>query len=176
MAQNSTPKQQHMASGFTAIAAHDAYILILGSMPGIKSLEEHEYYAHPRNAFWPIMEVLFGIKGRYATRLQSLKEHKIALWDVFKHCERQGSLDSNIKDSSIIANDFESFLSAHSQITHIFFNGAKAETSFNKLVKLGLSNRHASIIYTRLPSTSPAMASLTLQQKTELWKTVQKAL
>ena len=176
MAQNPTSKQQHIASGFTAITSPDVRILILGSMPGIKSLEDCEYYAHPRNAFWPIMEALFGIKGDYATRLQDLKSHKIALWDVLKYCERQGSLDSNIKDNSIIANDFENFLNAHPKITHIFFNGTKAETSFNKHVKPDLSNRYLSITYTRLPSTSPAMASLSLQQKAVLWKTVQNAL
>tara|TARA_R110002124_G_scaffold211274_3_gene377587 strand:- start:1071 stop:1595 length:525 start_codon:yes stop_codon:yes gene_type:complete len=165
--------------GFSPVTTEDAQILILGSMPGVKSLEADEYYAHPRNAFWPVMAVLFGVQGfdNYQEKTALLRENRIALWDVLQHCTRPGSLDSAIKNDSIVTNDFDVFLRRHQQIHHIFFNGGKAETEFLKRVQPDLPQEiQARLSLTRLPSTSPAMASLNVAQKTAAWCCVKKAL
>ena len=166
-------------TSFPPVAADDAQLLILGSMPGIKSLEAGEYYAHPRNAFWPIMVELFGVQGleTYQEKTALLRANRIALWDVLQHCIRTGSLDSAIKNDTIVTNDFENFLRSHQQIRHIFFNGGKAETEFLKRVLPALPQQiTARLILERLPSTSPAMASLSLAQKCAAWRCVSEAL
>jgi double-stranded uracil-DNA glycosylase len=157
---------------FAPIAKEDAYILILGSMPGIKSLQKQQYYAHPRNAFWPIMASLFNFELSldYATRCQQLKYHKIAVWDTLKSCRRNGSLDQHIEPDSIIANDFNSFLKQHNQVQRIFFNGGKAEQVFKRYVMPTL-NIKQDLTFQRLPSTSPAHAAKSLDEKYQTWKT-----
>ena len=123
-------------TGFPPIAKPDAKILILGSMPGQKSLEENQYYAHPRNSFWLIMCALFNSDENlnYEQRKNLLYENKIAVWDVLKSCYREGSLDSDIDHATIEINDFESFFNSHSDIQSVFFNGTKAEQLFKKVV------------------------------------------
>ena len=98
-------------TGFPPIADNNAIILILGSMPSIKSLEQQQYYAHPRNSFWFIMTTLLGDKSDldYAERKALLLHNKIALWDVLNTCQRKGSLDSSIKNETIVVNDFNKF-------------------------------------------------------------------
>ena len=122
-------------------------------------MDDQEYYAHPRNAFWYIIEELFGIPASdaYAERIEAIKTQDIALWDVLQHCDRTGSLDSNIDDDSIIPNDFDHFLNTHPDISHVFFNGGKAEKEFTKRVLPNLIEEHQALTYQRLPSTSPAM-------------------
>lgn len=145
----------------------DARLLILGSMPGRKSLEQHQYYAHPLNTFWKIMSELVGAPPAlpYEARLLTLKACGIALWDVLASCERRSSLDTHIRNES--ANDFASFFTRHPHITQVFFNGAKAEQSFRKFVlpvqKLPPLEFH------RLPSTSPAHAGMPYENKLEAW-------
>ncbi len=158
---------------FPPIADAQARVLILGSMPGKLSLQAQQYYAHPRNAFWPILGELVGAHAElpYQARTQVLKDNGIALWDVLKSCAREGSLDSDIDDASIIANDFASFHRAHPDIAHVFFNGAKAEACYRKHVLPSLSMA-AQLHYQRLPSTSPAHASLTRAQKLKAWEIV----
>ena len=154
--------------GFKHISESTARILILGSMPGIKSIQAQEYYGNKHNAFWGIMSKIlnFDIDLSYNARCCKLTENNIALWDVMKHCQRDGSLDSSIIEDSIEANDFESFISMHPDIHHIFFNGRKAEKSFMRYV-LPLSNSR--IKMTTLPSTSPAYASMRFVQKCDIW-------
>ncbi len=148
--------------------------LILGSMPGKASLAANQYYAHPRNIFWPVMQTVMSVRSDlpYAARCKALTRNNVALWDVLKLCTRTGSLDSDIVESSIVPNDFESFLRAHSQIRAIFFNGAKAESIFVRHVLPKLSNAFAGIALTRLPSTSPANALISLADKVAQWKVV----
>jgi len=153
---------------FPPIARPDAQVLVLGSMPGKASLAAHQYYAHPRNLFWNIMGELVGAGPDvpYAQRAQILQDQHIALWDVLQSCTRESSLDSDIKCE--VANDFPAFFLAHPQITHVFFNGGKAESMFRKHVKIYPEG----LIFTRLPSTSPAHASLSFEKKLVAWSQV----
>ena len=160
------------ARSFPPIAAPDAEILILGSMPGQASLNACEYYAHPRNAFWPIMSALFGIdkNSAYAQRIETLKSARVALWDVLYSCVRPGSLDADIDPNSLLANDLSGFLQQHPGITRIFFNGTKAESCFRQHIAPTLTA--GSTIFQRLPSTSPAHAALNFEQKLNAWRII----
>ncbi len=159
---------------FSPIVAPDAEILILGSIPSVKSLDQQEYYGHPRNAFWWIMGELLGFDYRmdYELRKSQLLKHKIALWDVMKQCERPGSLDSAIITKSIEANDFSAFFAEYRHINKVLFNGTKAESEFKKRVLPTLNAKFENITYQRLPSTSPAMASMTKSAKLAEWKVI----
>lgn len=163
-------------TGFPPIAKSDAKILILGSMPGVKSFEKNQYYANPRNAFWSIMAKLLNSDEvlNYQQRKQLLINNRIALWDVLKSCYRKGSLDSNIDHSTIIANDFNLFLSKHKQVKTIFFNGGETEKLFKKYVMKELNNKE--IEYFKLPSTSPAHAAMTMEQKLLKWRVIKELL
>lgn len=161
---------------FAPIERKNATVLILGSMPGRESLERRQYYAHPRNAFWPIMNMLYGLTGSgYEEKTRELAENGVAVWDVLKACFRSGSLDANIDDSTIIVNDFEDFFEGHLMVNHVFFNGAKADAVYRKHVLHRLDSHHASLPLTRLPSTSPAHAGMSLQQKARAWRVVREA-
>lgn len=155
---------------FPPVANADATVLILGSMPGKESLNQNQYYAHPQNAFWKIMGELVGARRElpYTERLLKLTAAHIALWDVLKTCEREGSLDSDIQNET--SNDFVAFFKAYPLITHVFFNGAKAEQSFNKFVRG--QQTLPQLEFTRLPSTSPAHAGMRYEEKLKLWSAV----
>jgi double-stranded uracil-DNA glycosylase len=152
---------------FPSFADTNATLLILGSMPGKESLKQNQYYAHPQNAFWKIMGELVGAQPNlpYDERLQKLATARIALWDVLRTCEREGSLDSDIQNET--ANNFAAFFKTYPLITHVFFNGAKAEQSFNKFV-LG-KQKLPTLTFQRLPSTSPAHAGMRYEEKLTLW-------
>lgn len=167
-----------LVSSFLPVARTDAVICILGSMPGRASLEAAQYYAHPRNSFWPLLESVLGISCSlpYPQRLERLKEQGVALWDVLGTCAREGSLDSRIKPSSIIPNDFAAFFSIHPFIRMIFFNGAKAESIYRKEVLPTLSEPARSLTLVRLPSTSPAHAGMSFEEKREAWRGIGRAL
>lgn len=159
---------------FPPIADARAELLILGSMPGKASLRAGQYYAFARNAFWPIIEDLFGIAAAqdYATRCTQLRRQRIALWDVLKTCTRASSLDSDIDESTIVANDLQGFLATHRGIRAIYFNGSMAEKSFDRYVLPALRGTAAEIPRLRLPSTSPANASFSFAQKLERWRVI----
>lgn len=159
------------ATSFPPIAGMAPKILILGSMPGMESLKQQRYYAHPRNAFWPIMTSFFAQSDKlgYQQRCDLLKQQQIALWDVLKSCRRPGSLDQHIETESMIANDFVAFLLLHPSITQIFFNGGKAEQVFRRYVMKQLEAAGISLNYLRLPSTSPAHAAMSFEHKQQLW-------
>ena len=163
---------------FAHVADRSAAILILGSMPGVESLKQQQYYAHPRNAFWPIMGELCGFDPSlpYRERLERLIAHRIALWDVAHQCERPGSLDASIKTESVIANDFNALFQAHPHIRAIFFNGGKAAELYRRLVLPELAEPWRSLPRTTLPSTSPAHAAMSRQQKFDAWLQIRKAL
>lgn len=146
----------------------DAQILILGSLPSRRSIAAQQYYAHPRNAFWPIMRELFDIQGGYAARCRQLLDKKIALWDVLASSVRPGSLDSRIELDSACANDFATFLRHHAHIRFIAFNGRKAEQLFRRFV--GRKAVGPDVCLRCLPSTSPAYAAMPLSDKLERWQ------
>lgn len=162
--------------GFPFSATPQARILILGSMPGERSLQEGQYYAHPQNIFWEIMGDLFGA-GRdknYEERLRILRQNRVALWDVAFQCRRKGSLDTAIRMGTVVPNDFKLLFSLCPLIHTVFFNGHKAEQLFRRLVlrSLGkdLGERAGRVRFLRLPSTSPAHASITTDQKKTRWR------
>ena len=162
--------------GFPPLARPDARILVLGSMPSLESLARGRYYAHPRNAFWPIMTRLFGLRATaWAERAEELTAHGVAVWDVLRACRRDGSLDSAIDESSIVTNDFAAFFRAHPEIRRVFFNGAKAESVYRRRVLPALGPDAAALPLRRLPSTSPAHAGLDLEQKTAAWRELLRA-
>ncbi|NNE08321.1 MAG: DNA-deoxyinosine glycosylase [Gemmatimonadetes bacterium] len=157
---------------FAPIAAPDARVLILGSMPGRASLEANQYYAFGRNQFWPIMEGVYGIAADlpYEERCAGLIARRVAVWDVMKACFRTTSLDADIDESSIVPNDFASFLEGHPAIRGVFFNGTRAEKSYRKHVIPSLPDALCELPLVRLPSTSPAHASLSFQLKLDEWE------
>lgn len=152
---------------FPSISSPDARILILGTMPGVQSLQLQQYYGHPQNNFWKLLFTIFGeeFSGHYEDRKNLLLKNNVALWDVLQACEREGSLDSAIMKE--VANDFKAFLEAHPKITHIFFNGQKAAHYFKRYAQL--DKEYALVT---LPSTSPANAAKTFEAKLAEWKRI----
>jgi hypoxanthine-DNA glycosylase len=159
--------------GFEAVARTDARVLILGTLPGKVSLERGEYYAQPRNAFWPIMGELAGASPDlpYENRLRSLKENGIALWDVCAAGQRLGSLDSAIQLSTVETNDLSEFLRTHTGIVLVCFNGKKAKEIYDRRVRQKPPTLFERIRYEVLPSTSPAN-TMRYEQKLSRWRTV----
>ena len=140
-------------------------MLIVGSMPSVKSLADSQYYAHPRNAFWPIMFDVFGVEPTldYEAKKELIRNNGLALWDVAGICEREGSLDSNMRD--IQFNDFGSLFEACPGIHAVLCNGAAAHSLF---MKSGFAGNRRIV---RLPSTSPAY-TLPYAKKLAAWKEV----
>jgi double-stranded uracil-DNA glycosylase len=161
------------AQSFPPIARETARVLILGTMPGGASLRAQQYYAHPRNQFWPILGALLGFDpaSPYDARVAALRAADIALWDVLRSCIRPGSLDSAIEPRSTVPNDFAGFLAAHPQIRRICFNGAKAAALYARLVQPQLTGGRE-IRQLRLPSTSPAHAALPFAAKLQAWQVI----
>jgi hypoxanthine-DNA glycosylase len=161
------------AHSFPPIAGRDARILILGTMPGKVSLRERQYYAHPQNAFWKITAEILGFDPAtdYHARTSFLRAHGIALWDVLKSCTRASSADSDIDESTLVANDFRRFFATHASIRRVCFNGAKAEALYTRHVHARLA-RYATLERVRLPSTSPANASVPWPEKLRAWRAI----
>jgi hypoxanthine-DNA glycosylase len=152
--------------GFEPITAEDPEILILGTMPGVASLNAAEYYAHPKNAFWKIISSVNNkeLPSAYEGKKTLLYEMKIALWDVCQICIRNGSLDSEIENE--IPNSITKFCLSYPAIKAIIFNGKTAEKLFMKHI-----GSIANIKTFSAPSTSPAY-TLALDKKIEAWKNI----
>ena len=163
-----------LKTGFAPIISKNARLLILGSMPGEKSLNEQQYYAHPQNAFWFILSQLlqFDPGLSYARRTRQLTQHRIALWDVIEQCRRQGSLDSAIQNDSIRANDFNTLFCRHKDIRFVCFNGQKAAQEFRRQILPTLDPALPELEYHTLPSTSPANARLDRHAKLAHWSKI----
>ena len=119
--------QRNTVQSLSPVIDKDSEILILGTMPGKESLRSKEYYAAPNNSFWKIMKRLFNSNMEfkdYEEKISCLKKHHIALWDTLQSCERESSLDSNIKEEEY--NDIDGLLSRYPQIKKVVFNGKKA--------------------------------------------------
>lgn len=150
---------------FPPIADSQSKVLILGTIPGKESLRMTEYYGHPRNAFWKILFRLYNIpfSTNYQFKVEILLQNGIALWDVLRTCERQSSLDTDIKME--VPNDLRQFLLSHPGISKIFFNGKGAAGYFSKyFADISLPNQV-------LPSTSPAHA-IKWEQKLAIWQVI----
>lgn len=143
-------------------------ILILGSMPGVKSLTEQQYYAHPQNRFWKLMGKICNCDNlsslKYEDKLKTLLNNGFALWDVIKNCSRDGSLDSNITNEQ--PNDIQQLLKQYTNIKVICLNGNKAYSAFKK----HFPNLLKEYKCYKLPSTSPANARYKLEQLLSEWK------
>ncbi len=153
-----------MKKAFPPLAHPDARLLILGTMPGERSLAENQYYANNGNQFWKLVFEVFGtpFSKDYEERKALLQRHGIAVWDVLESCERKGSLDSNIMNE--VPNDFEAFFSAHPHITHVFFSSKNAARYYERFVE-----RKSNIEYHILPSPSGAYP-MKFADKLERWK------
>lgn len=160
-----------MKQAFPPLVNQNSKILILGTMPGEKSLELQEYYGNKGNRFWKLLFTLFNrpLPKEYIEKKQLLEENNIALWDVLAYCERTGSLDSNIKNEK--ANDFESFYKQYPNIKHVFFSSKNASNFYDKYV-----GRKKDLQYSILPSPSGANASKSFLQKLEEWEAILEAL
>lgn len=152
-------------------------MLILGSMPGARSLAAAQYYAHPQNQFWPLMEALFGVARDlpYRERLRMLNDVGVGLWDVLQGCERRGSLDSDIAPASEVANPIPALLQQHAEIRLLAFNGGKAEQAFRRHVLAQIPSSRA-LQLLALPSTSPAHAGMRPAEKLRRWSALRPVL
>lgn len=148
---------------FLPVYAPQARVMIVGSMPSVKSLADAQYYAHPRNAFWPILFDVFGAARTddYEARKALIRENGLSLWDAAACCEREGSLDSNMRD--VQYNDFASLYARCPGIHTVLCNGGTAHSLF---VKSGAAGDRRVI---RMPSTSPAY-TMPFEKKLEIWK------
>lgn len=160
------------AECFNAEITDNCQFLVLGSMPGVISLEQQAYYAHPRNAFWPIMADIFKFEPdlAYNERVNMLNQAGVGLWDVIASCHRQGSLDSAIKNHDLEVNQFEACFKQYPNIDCLLFNGQKAATLYKQKVLPRLSESAAQLKQFVMPSTSPAHASIRFEQKLAAWK------
>ena len=153
-------------SGLPPVIARSSRLVVLGSFPGAASLAARQYYAHPRNAFWPLLSALWGIDLAalaYPRRLAELRERGLGLWDVYASCVREGSLDSAIEAAA--RNDLASLRRRAPSLEAIAHNGGESARSTRITAALGLP------VY-RLPSTSPANASWSFERKLDAWRTV----
>ena len=162
-------------TGLPPIIAHGCRVLVLGSMPGAISLERGEYYAHPRNRFWPLMGKLCGAWPEldYDVRVERLTECGVAVWDVLRHCVRVGSLDTNIVPGTEVPNDLASLLEWNPTLRAVALNGGKAARTFRRVVLPELPAQLAERLeLLDLPSTSPANASRSLADLMGAWSRI----
>lgn len=154
------------------VADSESEILILGTLPGKVSLQTQQYYANRGNQLWAIISRLFNERMplTYTDKLQLLKKHHIALWDVLKSADRDSSLDTDIKNP--IANDISGFISKHPKLRIIGLNGNKAHSFFRTFVDAEKIPGHISVI--PLTSTSSTNTRFTLAEKTELWRALKR--
>ncbi|KAB0578096.1 DNA-deoxyinosine glycosylase [Ideonella dechloratans] len=155
-----------MLTGFPPVADAGTRLLVLGSFPSVASLQAQQYYAHPRNQFWPLLSALFGLDLKampYAERVAAVQARGLGIWDVYAACEREGSLDSAIAQASY--NDFASLIARLPQLRGIAHNGGESARARRFTASFGLPAY-------RLPSTSPANASWSFERKLAAWREV----
>lgn len=155
--------------GLAPIVAENCRILLLGSMPSESSISKQEYYGHPQNAFWSIMQCITQVdaKAAYQERIQGLHKAGIAVWDVIASCVRPGSLDSRIATASIRVNPLSEFITQHPKLQFIGLNGGKAFELFQRHF-IKKNSLPSSITCAQLPSTSPAY-TMAKQEKMDCW-------
>ena len=148
---------------FEPVLTPDARVMIVGSMPSVKSLADAQYYAHPRNAFWPILFDIWGVvpHNDYEWKKAMLREHGVALWDAAACCEREGSLDSSMR--GVVYNDFSRVYAVCPRIGVVLCNGG---TAFSLFMRSGFAGERRVL---RMPSTSPAY-TMPYEEKRRVWK------
>jgi len=164
---NSNSVNTHNKTSFDPVSNADTAVLILGTMPGDKSLELGEYYGHPRNRFWKIISAITDndLPQTYADKTTLLLKTKIGIWDVAYKANRKGSLDSAIEDDE--PNDLDDFITKHRNLKIIGFNGTKSEALYNKYF-----DRKKQIKYISLPSTSPANTGIDFENICKKWQQI----
>ena len=158
------PSPDKLLTGLAPVLRPDTRILILGSFPGAQSLAAAQYYAHPRNQFWPLVSTLVGedlVALPYAARLERLLAHGFGLWDVLGACEREGSLDSAIRQPA--ANDFDRLRTLCPQLETVGFNGQASGKFAPQFAQAG----YRTVV---LPSSSPAHMAMTFEHKLQVWR------
>lgn len=159
---------ENVKNSFKPIVDRKSKILILGSLPSDKSIMANEYYGNKTNQFWDIISLIFEKEKinfkNYDEKIQFLKKHNIALWDVYCSAERFGSLDTNIKNGTF--NSIKEFMNTYKNIELILVNGKKAEAGFRKYLKS--ENVHYNYRY--VPSSSSANTRFSVMGKVELWR------
>ncbi len=165
-----------ISTGFEPIASTDATVLILGSLPSQQSLRKREYYGNPRNAFWHVMGELFdaGPDIPYAKRTEQLRCNRIAVWDVLQSSVRPGSMDAAIDLPTATPNDFQTFFEEHPMLELLCFNGKMAAELYRRLVVPQRISTIDKIEFRTMPSTSPAYASMNLDEKVRHWSAVRR--
>jgi len=156
-----------MICSFPPFINKNTKALILGTMPGATSLEKQEYYAYRQNHFWKIIYSLFGtlpVSEVFEEKKKLLQQNNIGLWDVLQNCEREGSLDTNIRNHQ--ENDFHTLFAEYPSVKTLIFNGKESHKYFIK--KFG---QLEGITYHVMPSTSPAN-TMRFEKKFEIWKEV----
>lgn len=164
---------ESLARSFPPLVAEGCQVLILGSMPGKRSLEQRQYYAHPRNLFWPFMGELYGIGHElpYDDRIRVLQQRRVGIWDVLAECDRPGSLDGSIDMDTEIPNDIAGLLTRHPTINVIALNGGKAQQSFRRYIERALDPAtRQRLRVLSMPSTSAANAGIPLAIKRAQWQ------
>jgi hypoxanthine-DNA glycosylase len=149
--------------GLPPVLARHTRALVLGSFPGVASLAAGQYYAHPRNQFWPLLGVLWGMdlaSWPYRRRLAEMRRRGLGLWDVYAACRRPGSLDQAIRDAEL--NDFAALRRRAPGLRWVLHNGAESARVRRELAALGYESLC-------LPSTSPANAGKRFEAKVEAW-------
>jgi hypoxanthine-DNA glycosylase len=155
--------------GLAPIAGRNARLLVLGSFPGAASLQAQQYYAHPRNHFWPILAALWRVdllERAYTARIAIARQRGLAVWDVYAQCQREGSLDSAIEAAR--PNDLAGLVRSLPRLAAIAHNGGESARAMGHTRALGLPVH-------RLPSTSPANASWSFERKLAAWRAVFEA-
>lgn len=160
-------------TAFPPIIGRQPRILVLGSLPGVASVRAGQYYAHPRNLFWPIMGALFGAAPLlpYAQRVHALEAAGVCVWDVLAEATRPGSADAAIEPATARAHDIRGLLLRHPGLRIVAFNGGTAARLYRRLVLPALPpERAVSLHHVTLPSTSPAYAALDGAAKLRAWR------
>ena len=150
--------------GLGPVVSDRTRLVVLGSFPGVASLQAQQYYGHPRNHFWPILSAMWGIELSaldYAARLQAMLDRGVGLWDVYASCQRVGSLDSNIEAAR--PNDLATLQRLAPALRAVAHNGGESARAMKRTLALGLE-------VLRLPSTSPANASWSFERKLAAWR------
>lgn len=161
--------------GLAPVVSDRTVVLVLGSFPGVASLRAGQYYGHPQNHFWPILQALWPQhplpgRDRYAERCAWLLDRGLGLWDVYAACEREGSLDTSIRNAAV--NDFAALRSRCPRLAAIAHNGGesfKHARAVRTALELPAGLQDGPVPSLRLPSTSPANASWSFERKRAAW-------